>query len=189
MIRKTLSILGIWLLTATAILAQSRDEMKLKEGSLIHFREQGTAIVSIDLSEAEFGKENVYEEYRNTEEVVLPKKTLDRAISDLCTQFNYQNKGGIQLQDKEADVLYRLEILVSKLNEGSSGGVLNIDDKTSGGAKISGMVKLTDALTGKTLCLIEFYDISSDSKISKKARLTGAFEELGFQLGKLVKQK
>jgi hypothetical protein len=35
--------------------------------------------------------------------------------------------------------------------------------------------------------VLEFHEISGESKLSKKARIASAFEELGFRLGKLVK--
>lgn len=185
--KRILLTLSLWVTTLCAAWSQTDTEIMIKDGSLLHFKETVKAVVSVDLSQAEFGKENVYEEYQKISEDVLPQKLLDRAVSDLCVQFNYQNKNGMQLQGKGSNAPYRLEVCIYKLNEGSSGGVLNIDDKTSGGAKISGVISLVEASSGNTRCVLEFTDITSDSKLSKKARIAGAFEELGFRLGQLVK--
>ena len=185
--KRLFSLAALWSLVICAIWAQSESGIALKEGSVTPFRQAGEAVVLIDYSQAEFGKENIYEEYQAQLKKVLTKKVLDRAIDEFCIQFNYQNQKGLQVQAAEEGATHRLLILITRLNEGSMGGVLNIDDKTAGGAKISGEVLLTDLSSGKTLCSMKFTDISSDSKLSKKARITGAFEELGFQLGRMVK--
>lgn len=186
--KRILLALSLWMLTLCAAWSQTDAEITLKDGSLVHFKETTKAVVLLDLSQAEFGKENTYEEYQRISEDVLPQKLIDRAVSDLCVQFNYQNKNGMQLQGKGSNAPYQLKVCIHKLNEGSSGGVLNIDDKTSGGAKINGIISLVEVTSGNTRCVLEFTNITSDSKLSKKARIAGAFEELGFQLGKLVKQ-
>ena len=180
-------LVALWSLAICAIWAQSESEIVLKEGSVASFRQGGDAVVLIDYSQAEFGKENIYEEYQAQLKKVLTKKVLDRSIDEFCVQFNYQNQNGLQVQAEAEGATHRLLIQITRLNEGSMGGVLNIDDKTAGGAKISGEVSLTDLSSDKILCSMEFTDISSDSKVSKKARIAGAFEELGFQLGRMVK--
>ena len=179
--------LALWSLIVCSTWAQSETGIVLKEGSVASFRQGGDAVVLIDYSKAEFGKENIYEEYQSQMRKVLTKKVLDKAIDEFCVQFNYQNQNGLQVQAEAEGATHRLLIQITRLNEGSMGGVLNIDDKTAGGAKISGEVSLTDLSSDKILCSMEFTDISSDSKVSKKARIAGAFEELGFQLGRMVK--
>lgn len=186
--KRILSLLTIWSLALCSICAQSEEAIQLNEGSLNAFHQSANAVVVIDYSNAEFGKENIYEEYQAQLKKVLTKKVLDKSIDEFCIQFNYQNRNGIQVTPDSEGATHRLLLLITHLNEGNMGGVLNRDDQTAGGAKISGKVVLTDLSSDKSLCTIEFTDISSDSKISKKARIAGAFEELGFQLGKMVSQ-
>lgn len=185
--KKVCLLVGLLFFLSSWVSAQD-EEIRVKEGNLSFFKTNTEAFVLIDLSEVQYGKENLYEEYRQTVGVELPKKLLDRSISDFCVQFNYQNKEGLRVNSKNQNAPYRMDIQLHQLNEGNAGGILNIDDRTAGGAKISGIVSLIEVLTNKPLCTIEFNDISSDSKLSKKARIAGAFEELGFQLGKLVSQ-
>lgn len=184
--RRSLLLLSL-LCYLVGAFAQADDEIIVKEGSLLCFKKDVNALVVVDLSGTQYGKENIYEEYRQTERVELPPKILDRALSDFCIQFNYQNKNGLQVDSENPDVAYRMEIHLLQLNQGNAGGVLNIDDKTSGGAKISGMINLKEISSNNNLCVLEFHEISGESKLSKKARIASAFEELGFRLGRLVK--
>lgn len=184
--RRSLLLYGLLLFVIGAF-AQSDDDFSIKEGDLLCFKKDVNALVVVDLSGTQYGKENIYEEYRQTERVELPQKILDHALSDFCIQFNYQNKNGLQVDSENPDVAYRMEIHLLQLNQGNAGGVLNIDDKTSGGAKISGMIHLKEISSNNNLCVLEFHEISGESKLSKKARIASAFEELGFRLGKLVK--
>lgn len=185
--RRIFLLLSLLFLTM-GIYAQEADEIHLKEGCLSFFQQEALAFVQVDLSGTEYGKENLYEEYRQTDVEELSKKLLDRSLSDFCVQFNFQNKGHLQVSSKKTDADLRLEIHLRQLNTGSAGGVLNIDDKTACGAKISGFVNLIEVSTGKPLCVIEFCDVTSESRLSKKARIAGAFEELGFLLGRVVRQ-
>ena len=184
--KKRIALLTACLLAACTLLAQSDNGLALKTGTLAPFAEAEEAIVSIDLTQSEFGKENLYADYAETARKELSPKVLRRAIDDFSVQFNYQNKGGLQVVTSAADSRYRMDICLSRLNIGNAGGILDLDDSTAGGAKISGLIKLTDQSSGETLCTLEFLDISSDSKLSKKARIAGAFEDLGYRLGKML---
>ena len=85
--RRSLLLYGLLLFVIGAF-AQADDNFSIKEGDLLCFKKDVNALVVVDLSGTQYGKENIYEEYRQMERVELPQKILDHALSDFCVQFN-----------------------------------------------------------------------------------------------------
>ena len=81
--RRIFLLLSLLFLTM-GIYAQETDEIHLKEGCLSFFQQEALAFVQVDLSGTEYGKENLYEEYRQTDVEEFQEVVRSLPVRLLC---------------------------------------------------------------------------------------------------------
>lgn len=131
---------------------------------------------------------NEYYTSKSEEEYALFLDDLERAHESFITYYN-ENKGGLlSTIDNDIESRYLLTVNVTDMYVGNGAGVVFRISAKSGGAEISGTMKLTDTLTDEVICEFNFYKIKGMLSPKFRGRAISVYRYLADELIKTVNQ-
>lgn len=119
---------------------------------------------------------------KSEEEYAMFLDDLHRAHESFITYYN-ENKGSLlSTIDNNIESQYLLTVNVTNMYVGNGAGVVFRTSKKSGGAEISGTMKLTDTLTEEVICEFEFYKIKGMLSPKFRGRAISMYRYLADEL-------
>ena len=169
--RKTITTLFAVFLSLTAM-----AKVKVTSGSTACLKENATAIVEFDYSEATFDKEQSYESWCGEdyeERVNLSKEEFIRS-------FNKKSKG-LQINNDSSDAKYRIIVKVGNCDQ-------NMGMSCTWGQmqfKCSGIITIVEIATNEIICTVDVNEVKGGCDYTPLDRITECFGSIGKELSKL----